>query len=190
MKHIFSFFLLTAVAIVSTAQNSDISGCAAGMLAFTDQNPNVTLNEVLVLADEISGGTPNYFYSRRLPEAPNNVIESMNKLYARDDIQLEYFGDKGVGGIIPQSVYTLLPDQTFRTEQFYRDNLHWDFDNLWQISGNGYPTFRSAVSTAIDHPVQAPAPASHTYNLMGQKVTGSTLRPGIFIVGGKKTIRQ
>ena len=175
---------------VSTAQNSDISGCAAGMLAFTDQNPNVTLNEVLVLADEISGGTPNYFYSRRLPEAPNNVIESMNKLYARDDIQLEYFGDKGVGGIIPQSVYTLLPDQTFRTEQFYRDNLHWDFDNLWQISGNGYPTFRSAVSTAIDHPVQAPAPASHTYNLMGQKVTGSTLRPGIFIVGGKKTIRQ
>jgi len=171
---------------VATAQNSHRAGCAAGIIAFTDLNPNIRLNEVLVLADDISGATPNYFYSRRLAAAPNNVIEHMSNLYVCDDISLQYFSDKGVGGDVPDSVYTLLPRQTFGTEAFYKEHLTWDFENVWCIGANGYPVFRKDQFSAICP--QACAGSTHHdfsfYDLHGRKVVSSSdtqLKRGLYI---------
>lgn len=189
---------------VSSAQMNHIAGCAAGILAFTDQNPNVRMNEVLVLADEITGATPNYFYSRRLPAAPNNVIEYMNGLYVRSDLSLSYLSDVGVGGVIPAGIITKRPDSDFRSEQFYHDNLTWDFNNIWTINEGEYPKFKKNDETNIkqieDLTIKRVNKKSNypIYDLQGRRIAyaynstlytlHSTLKKGVYIVNGKKFI--
>lgn len=135
---------------VVSDQKSHISGCATGVIGFTDNNPNIRLQDVLVLADEISAATPNYFYSRRLPAAPNNVIEHMSGLYVRNDIALSYLADKGVGGQIPEGTIKALPDESFRTKSFYTDLFNWDFETLWYITDGEYPKFKSSGPDNIE----------------------------------------
>ena len=134
---------------VASAQMSHIAGCATGVIGFTDNNPNVRLQDVLVLANTIKAATPNYYYSRRLPAAPDNVIERMDNLYVRNDIQLTYYADKGVGGQIPGGTIKTLPDSVFRSKDFYTKTLNWDFDNIWTITDGQYPTFQTSTTDGL-----------------------------------------
>ena len=97
------------------------SRVAAGILAITQENHSVRMSEVLCLAEEITAHTPNYFYSRRLSNPV--YIEHMDKLFVREELQLTYAGDGGVGVQIPAQYIDTLPDATFRTEAFYREQL-------------------------------------------------------------------
>lgn len=138
---------------VASAQMTNMAGNAAGILAFTDNNHSVRMSEVLVLADEITAATPNCFYSRRLPAAPNNKIEYMDRLYVRDDLKITYYlNDGGVGALIPVDKIDTLPLNTFKTKDFYTENLTWDFDNVWSMEEGELPVLRRSdqgTSTGI-----------------------------------------
>lgn len=175
---------------VSTDQMNHIAGCATGVIGFTDNNPNIRLQDILVLANGIIGATPNYFYSRRLPAAPNNVIEYMDNLFVRNDIQLTYYADKGVGGQIPAGTITALPDATFRTKDFYTQILNWDFDNLWTIKEGEYPTFKISETDDIIYNVcDDNVSSSHgIYDLQGRQISKDlTTTNGIYIMKSGST---
>lgn len=158
---------------VRSDQKTNTSGCATGVLGFTDNNRNIRLQDVLVLADEITAATPNYYYSRRLPSAPNNVIEYMSGLYVRNDISLTYYSDKGVGGQIPEGTITAFPDATFRTKSFYTDILNWDFENLWSITEGSYPTFKNTSTDGIVENTVSPDTSDYAdvYDIHGRLLT-------------------
>jgi hypothetical protein len=132
---------------VKSAQMNHISGNAAGILAFYDNNQYVKMSELLVLADEITAATPNYFFCRRgiLPEN----LELLEKLYVRDDLVLSYYdnNDKGYGVAIPAGIIDTLPLNTFKTRQFYNDNLSWDFENVWTITEGSFPVLKRETGT-------------------------------------------
>lgn len=135
---------------VQSAQMSHIAGNAAGILAFFDNHKFVKMNEVLVLADEITAATPNLFFCRR--GATYADLEQFEKVFARNDIGLSYFNtsDKGYGGEIPEGVIQYFPPETFKTKSFYTENLSWDFENTWTITEGEYPKLnRESVSSAI-----------------------------------------
>jgi len=170
---------------VSTLQQSHKSGCATGVIGFTDNNQNVRLQDVLVLANSITGATPNYYYSRRLPAAPNNVIEYMSNLYVRSGISLTYYADQGVGGQIPAGTIKERSDAVFRTRNFYTTTLNWDFDNIWTIDEGEYPTFNSSIADRIRNVDKDKQADGKWYDLQGRR-QGSISQPGIFITNGKK----
>jgi len=170
---------------VSTSQLNHASGCATGVIGFTDNNRNVRLLDVLVLAKTITGATPNYYYSRRLPAAPNNVIEYMDNLYVRNGIQLSYYSDKGVGGQIPAGTIKLKNDAVFRTKDFYTTTLNWDFDNIWTISEGEYPTFKSSDADRITPIRVTNRSTSGIFDLQG-RFLNTISYPGVYIADGKK----
>ena len=174
---------------VSTSQNSHKSGCVAGVIGFTDNNRNVRLQDVLVLANSITGATPNYYYSRRLPAAPNNVIEYMSGLYVRKGIRLAYYDDKGVGGQIPEGTIREMDDGVFRTKSFYTGTLKWDFDNIWTINEGEYPVFKldaaDGLSPVGSGTTSAIYPLGGVYDLQGRSLHTFSL-PGLYIADGKK----
>jgi hypothetical protein len=174
---------------VSTSQNSHKSGCAAGVIGFTDNNRNVRLQDVLVLANSITGATPNYYYSRRLPAAPDNVIEYMSGLYVRKGIQLTYYDDKGVGGQIPEGTIREMNDGVFRTKSFYTRTLKWDFDDIWTIREGEYPVFKFDTADSLT-PIRTDNSSSSLktgsiYDLQGRFLNSFSL-PGLYVANGKK----
>ncbi len=174
---------------VSTLQNSHKSGCAAGVIGFTDNNRNVRLQDVLVLANSITGATPNYYYSRRLPAAPDNVIEFMSGLYVRKGISLKYLDDEGVGGQIPKGTIREMDDAKLRTKGFYTGTLHWDFDNTWTIREGEYPVFKLGTTDGLtpggSGTTSSVFPLGGVYDLQGRSLHTFSL-PGLYIADGKK----
>ena len=174
---------------VSTSQLSHASGCATGVIGFTDNNRNVRLQDVLVFANSITGATPNYYYSRRLPAAPNNVIEYMSGLYVRNDIQLNYYADQGVGGQIPSGTIKLMNDAVFRSKKFYTTTLNWDFNNIWTINEGEYPVLKSDTADGIGPVGCRVGPAEKSFggicDLQGRFFNSVSI-PGIYIANGKK----
>ena len=159
------------------------------MIGFTDNNRNVRLQDVLVLANSITGATPNYYYSRRLPAAPNNVIEYMSGLYVRKGIQLVYYDDKGVGGQIPEGTISEKSDGVFRTKSFYTRTLKWDFDNIWTINEGEYPVFKLDAADRLT-PIRTDKSSSSRslggiYDLQGRFLNSFTM-PGLYVANGKK----
>lgn len=144
---------------VSSAQMTNNAGNAGGIVAITQEQHAIRMSEVLCLADELTAHTPNAFYSRRLSNPV--TIEHMDKLYVRDDLEFRYAGDGGVGVQIPAQYIDTLPDATFRTRAFYRDNLSWDFDSVWTMTEGEYPTLRyvgeDAPTTGMSAPAFTPA---------------------------------
>lgn len=130
---------------VESAQTGHIAGNAAGILPFYDNQKSIKVSEALVLADEIKAGTPNYFFCRRTASPAD--FELLNKLYACEEIALNYFNtnDKGVGANIPAGKLEVLPRSTFKTAKFYADNLSWDFTNVWIITEGEYPRLRKEL---------------------------------------------
>ena len=170
---------------VSTSQLNHTSGCDTGVIGFTDNNRNVRLQDVLVLAKTITGATPNYYYSRRLPAAPNNVIEYMDNLYVRNGISLSYYADKGVGGQIPAGIIKPMNDAVFRTKDFYTNTLNWDFDNIWTISEGEYPTFKSFGADRITPIRTTDRSIGGIYDMQG-RFLNTISQPGVYIADGKK----
>ena len=127
----------------NNAENSNV----AGIIAVSENHPYIKMNEVLVLADEISAGTPNLVYSRN--GINYNDFEAFNKIYARSDIVLNYAdnNNRGPGGQIPDGVIQLSSLETFKTRQFYTDNLSWDFDNTWTINEGSLPVLKRKSQT-------------------------------------------
>lgn len=174
---------------VHSDQMGNISGIAAGAIGFTDNNRNIRLQDVIILADDITAATPNYYYSRRLPVTPNNIIEYMDNLYVKDDISLAYYADKGVGGQIPEGTIQCLPDAVFRTKEFYTKTLSWDFDNTWTIIEGAYPTL---MEDTADKLVEVRPPASGLYrkgyyDFSGRLIDAANAQ-GLYIYDGKKRI--
>ena len=128
--------------IVESEQMTHISGNAAGILAFYDNHNFVRMSECLVLADEIIAATPNYFFCRR--GATANELELLENLFVRDDITLDYFDStsKGFGASMPAEKVDTLPFNTFKTAQFYADNLSWDFEDVWTIEEGYLPVLK------------------------------------------------
>jgi hypothetical protein len=174
---------------VSTSQISHTSGCAAAVIGFTDNNRNVRLQDVLVLANSITGATPNYYYSRRLPAASNNVVEYMAGLYVRKGIQLNYYSDKGVGGQIPDGIIKLMDDAVFRSKDFYTNTLNWDFKNIWTISEGEYPVLKYGTADIVDRVECCVGPTLKSYDgiydLHG-RLQNAVINPGLYIANGKK----
>jgi len=127
--------------IIST-QESHISGNSAGILAFYDNHNYIKMDEVLVLSDVISAATPNLFFSRRGPTYTD--FELFDNVYARTGITLNYLNpiDKGRGGEIPEELINYFPLETYKTRQFYDDNLSWDFENIWSITEGELPKLK------------------------------------------------
>ena len=134
------------------------SGNAAGLLANTEHN-YVKLSNSAVLSPEITGATPNYFYSRNI--APAN-LELLSNLYAREGIGLTYQNnsDKGAGAAIDMTDKILtLP--VFTTEDFYKNTLGWDYTYIWYTdAGGGYPKLKMVDPPWTPEPVDLGAPVS------------------------------
>ncbi|MDR2042569.1 MAG: Ig-like domain-containing protein, partial [Tannerella sp.] len=136
---------------VLSEQTQHGAGNAAGILAFYDNHSFVKMEEVIVLSDSIGAATPNLFFSRRGPVYSD--FELFDKVYARTGIILNYLNsnDKGRGGEIPDNIILYNPAETYKTKQFYNDNLTWDFENTWAITGGEYPVLKNPVtSVALD----------------------------------------
>ena len=127
---------------VISQENANIAGNAAGILAFYDNHNFVKMEEVIVLCDTIGAGTSNLFFSRRGPSY--NQFELFDKVYARTGIILNYLNpnDKGRGAEIPEDIINYFPAATYKTQQFYDDNMSWDFDNIWTITEGEYPKLK------------------------------------------------
>lgn len=138
---------------VRSTQMNHVAGNAAGILAFYDNHKFVKMNEVLVLADEITAATPNLFFGRRGPTYAD--FEQFEKVFARDDIPLSYLNtnDKGRGGEIPDGVIHYNPLETYKTKAFYDENLSWDFEDVWTITEGSLPVLKRVhgpISQNID----------------------------------------
>ena len=114
---------------------------AAGLVALMTYN-FVQFFSSVVVADEITGGTPNLFYSNEAKRYP----EYFEDLYARNDISLTYFDNdaKGGGAQIVRNDMLLAPER-FRSQSFYQDTLLWDFENVWVMGDDGRPALRTTT---------------------------------------------
>lgn len=148
---------------VSSAQMKNNAGNAAAFVAITQEQHAIRMTEVLCLAKSITAHTPNYFYSRRLSNP--NVVEHLDKLFVRDDLNLVYAGDGGVGVKIPEEKIQKLPDSTFRSKDFYANNLSWDFNKRWKINEGKYPELQYVADT--------PASVEEASALSGENVIKS-----------------
>ncbi|MFV0391164.1 MAG: ZmpA/ZmpB/ZmpC family metallo-endopeptidase-related protein [Paludibacteraceae bacterium] len=131
---------------VISQENTSVAGNASGILTFYDNHNFVKMEEVIVLCDTIGAATSNLFFSRRGPTYAD--FELFNKVYARSDISLYYAvgTDKGRGGEIPEGIINYLSLETYKTKQFYDDNLTWNFDNVWIISDGFLPELNRSKS--------------------------------------------
>jgi hypothetical protein len=129
---------------IISQQMNNVAGNAAGILSFYNNHNFVKMNEVIVLADSIGAATPALFFCRRGPTY--DQFEQFEKAYARTGINLSYLdnNNKGRGGEIPDGVVNYNPAETYKSEEFYADNLSWDFHNVWTITEGEYPVLIDA----------------------------------------------
>jgi uncharacterized sulfatase len=132
---------------ITSEQSTNTAGNAAGILAFYDNHNLIKMQEIIVLADTIGAATSNLFFCRRGPEY--DQFELFDNVYARTGITLHYFNsaDPGRGGQIPAGIIQYNPAETYKTRQFYNENLSWDFENTWTITEGEYPKLRRASTT-------------------------------------------
>ena len=130
---------------VISQQKNNVAGNAAGILAFYDNHNYVKMEEVIVLCDTIGAATSNLFFSRRGPT--HEDFELFDKTFARSGINLYYLDalDKGRGAQAPVQYFST---ETYKTKQFYDENLSWDFDNVWYMNEGEYPKLRRNLDYA------------------------------------------
>jgi|GEM_PF-211582 len=141
---------------VRANNTGSISNYAGGLFGVINSNNTVVAdiikaNSVVVVADEISGGTPNLFFGTAL-QAKTLVYDD---IFARNDIQLSYAGtNHGSGaGIVTQDM--LLTPGDFSNQNFYQNTLGWDFNTIWKMQdGKDYPvltTTRLSSNPALNN---------------------------------------
>lgn len=124
---------------VSSRQAISRKGCAAGILCHSTGTTDIRLTDVLVLADSISAQSPQYFCIPCPAIDPYTCQAGHSgNLYVKDGTWLPDHG------LAPCSWYKYLslPDEAFRTKDFYVKQLYWDFDKVWSISDGDYPVLR------------------------------------------------
>lgn len=124
---------------VSAPFGGSTKGNVAGLLAYTEHK-FVKLNNSAVLCPEITGSTPNYFYSRDIAVGQFDLLRN---LYADENINLMYFNnsDKGNGADIDMTG-KLLASTVFKTKDFYKHTLGWNFDEIWYMTEGQYPKLK------------------------------------------------
>lgn len=124
---------------VASRQASSGKGCAAGILCHSTGTTDIRLTDVLVLADSISAQSPQYFCIPCPAIVPDTCQAGHSgNLYVKDGTWLPDHGLAPCNGY----EYLSLPDEAFRTKDFYVKQLHWDFDNVWSITEGEYPVLR------------------------------------------------
>lgn len=131
---------------IRAPSGASTTGNAAGLLSYTE-HPYVKMHNCAVLCSEISGSTPNYFYSRNVPAGD---LELLDKLYAIEGIALNYQNDndKGDGAQIDMTGKILSP-AVFLTEDFYKTVLDWDFETIWYMGEAGYPQLKKNNASSL-----------------------------------------
>jgi uncharacterized sulfatase len=165
---------------ITSEQKSNTAGNVAGILAFYDNNTNIVMEEAIVVCDTIGAATSNLFFCRRGNGYASFAL--FDKVYARTGITLNYLntGDKGRGGEIPEGFISYFPAETYKTRQFYADNLSWDFESVWDITEGEYPRLRRDHLT-FPTSVEANRP-SVGYDLSGRSGGIEVRHPGDFLV--------
>ena len=131
--------------LVRATNTNNSSNYAGGLFGVINSNNTVvsekiSANSVAVVANEISGGTPNLFFGTALQAK----TLSYDNIFARNDIQLVYAGtNHGLGAdIVEQEM--LLTLAVFSNQDFYQNTLGWDFNTIWKIEdGKVYPVFKT-----------------------------------------------
>ena len=134
------------------------SGNSAGLLANTEHN-YVKLSNSAVLCSEITGSTPNYFYSRSVDPAN---LELLDNLYTKEGINLTYqnSSDKGNGAAIDMTG-KILAQPAFTTGDLYQNTLGWDFKYVWYMdAAGGYPKLKMQDPPWTPTPVDLGIPVS------------------------------
>lgn len=115
-----------------------------GILGYTNST-FIKIKSVAILCSKITGGTPNFVYSRaQYPE----IAES---IYVRDDVTLSYFSDenKGKGAEYDKMDIHFVQPAVFTTADFYKTTLGWDFENVWTINEGEYPVLINSGGSGI-----------------------------------------
>ena len=144
--------------VSASSTGTAASGNSAGLLANTEHN-YVKLSNSAVLSAEITGATPNYFYSRSVDPAN---LELLNNLYAKEGINLAYqnSSDKGNGAAIDVTG-KILAQPAFTAQDLYVNTLGWDFKNIWYMdAAGGYPKLKMQDPPWTPTPVDLGIPVS------------------------------
>ena len=116
----------------------------AGIVPFLETD-FIQIKSAVVAVDEITGGTPNYFFCR------NRYLEYSENVYVRNDLDLKYYApdDRGKGSLFVNNDM-LVPKENFLQRSFYEEMLGWDFENVWTIEEGSYPVLKSNPAPAVD----------------------------------------
>ncbi len=125
------------VRAADTSRTNNYAGGLIGVINNGAADAKVKTVGCVVLADKIEGGTPNIFVSHEL----NTTKLTLQRCFCRDDISLTYANDSEKGSGAAKVTSTMKkPLATIITEEFFKNRLRWDFDNVWKM-GDEYPVF-------------------------------------------------
>lgn len=135
-------YVAGTVRAINTGNTSNYAGGLFGVI----NSPNTVIADIIkagsvaVVADEISGGTPNLFFGTALQT--KTLVH--NNIFARNDIPLNYAGtNHGTGAAIVTPEMLLSPDN-FLNQNFFQLTLGWDFNTIWEMQiGKEYPVLRT-----------------------------------------------
>lgn len=132
----------------------------------------IKVGSVAVVAKEISGGIPNLFFGTAL-QAKSLVYD---KIFARNDIPLNYAGTNHGSGaeIVRQEM--LLPNDNLSTLEFFQNTLRWDFNSIWKMQeSKEYPVLKT--DPLSDSSAFANDKSSWIINILPQGLKINTDRP-------------
>lgn len=115
-----------------------------GILGYTNSTA-IRIKSVAIVCSEITGGTPNFVYSRA------QYPESTESIYVRNDVTLSYFNEenKGKGAEYDKMDIHFAEPANFTTKDFYQTTLGWDFENVWSINEGEYPALINSGASGI-----------------------------------------
>ncbi len=177
---------------VKAATTNKVNNYAGGLIgAINNKADGASIKAIgcVVLADEIAGGTPNLFISTEM----NTTKLSCENCFVRDDLTLTYAKEnyKGTGAeMVTEEMKK--PLETLTSENFYRDILGWDFENIWKM-GKSHPVFINQDDSYVNSipPIIAGPDCNIVYTDQGLTVIPSkTLSLAITDTTGRKHFCQ
>ncbi|MEA4981616.1 MAG: sulfatase-like hydrolase/transferase [Paludibacter sp.] len=135
-------YVAGTVRAINTGNTSNYAGGLFGVI----NSPNTVIADIIkagsvaVVADEISGGTPNLFFGTALQT--KTLVH--NNIFARNDIPLNYAGTNHGTGAAIVTPGMLLSHGNFLNQNFFQLTLGWDFNTIWEMRvGTDYPVLRT-----------------------------------------------
>lgn len=130
-------YVAGSIKAASAGRTDNYAGGLIGAINNNVADAQVKATGTVVVADEITGGTPNLFIGTEL----NKTKLVCENTYVRNDITLTYADEnhKGTGAaMVTPSMERNHED--FMDEDFYMNTLSWDFELVWKM-GRKYPIF-------------------------------------------------